>query len=94
MTEQQLWALIAFVVLVVVLAGGLSSSRPKLNGRQKYRARNAPLLDESNGRPSVSPIAAALAAIFVGSSRDNGGGSDATDGGDSGGGDSGGGGGE
>lgn len=68
MVEQQLWALIAFVVLIIGLALVLPTSRPKLDGRQKYRARRAPLLGDNSQRTSITPLAAALAVLFGGSS--------------------------
>jgi hypothetical protein len=69
MADQQLWALIVFAAIVMALLLALPTRRAPLDGRQKYRARKPPLLQEDGGqRPSMSPFAAALATLFGGSS--------------------------
>lgn len=71
MTDQQLWALIVFAAIVVILPVSLLPTRPKLDGRPKRLARD--LGDSAHA--STNPIMAALAVMFgssaVSNSRDN-----------------------
>jgi hypothetical protein len=69
MTDQ-LWALIAFAALMTALvwAMAIPTRARKLDGRQKYRARTAPLLNEDGShRPGMSGVTVALAALCGGS---------------------------
>lgn len=72
MTNEQVFALLAFAAVVVTLTWALPTSRPKLDGRQKYRRRHARLTDEDGRqRSSMSPFQIALATLLGGSASSN-----------------------